>query len=133
MISDQPWEQLLKLVEQGVSKAEERVQPRLHWMSSNRLVLLGRWQVEARFTTEPGLYKIYFERFAADQGEQNYDPPPGSSPKQTLWAMQLEVSNGEAFWRFKDGTTLTSPELARRVIRRLEEFHHEYGMAVIAP
>jgi hypothetical protein len=128
MTADQAWEQLLELVEQSVPK--EQGQPQLKWMRPDRLVLLGRWQVEARFTTEPGLYKIYFERFGPELGEQNYDPLPG--PKQTLWAMQLEVSsNGEAFWRFRDGTVLKSLELARRVRRRLEEFHHEYGMSVV--
>jgi hypothetical protein len=131
---DEAWRQLLELVEQSTSGGEDRSEPQLRWLRSNRLALLGRWQVQARFVIEPGKYSIYFERYGADIGHQNFELPPGAgSPKQTVWTMQLEVSDSEAFWRFSNGQTLKSPDLAQRLIRRLREFHDEYGMSIIAP
>jgi hypothetical protein len=47
--------------------------------------------------------------------------------------MLLEISGGEPFWRFSDGQTLNSEDLARRALARLNEFEHEFGMSVIAP
>jgi hypothetical protein len=47
--------------------------------------------------------------------------------------MILEVSDGEPFWRFSDGQTLDSADLARRVLARLSDFEQEYGLSVIAP
>lgn len=90
--------------------------------------------VQARFASESGKYSIYFERFGADIGEQNFELPPGHrSPKHMVWTMQLELSNGEAFWRLADGQTLKSPVLARRVVGRLREFHDEYGISFTFP
>jgi hypothetical protein len=53
--------------------------------------------------------------------------------KTTAVTMLLEISNGEAFWRFADGRTLKSAEIARRVIARLPEFQGQYAMSAIAP
>jgi hypothetical protein len=63
MAQDQAWLQLLKLVEESVSKRDAHVQPQILWQRPNRLVQLGRWQVQARFVAELGKYSIYFERY----------------------------------------------------------------------
>ena len=134
MTQDQAWLQLLKLVEESVPKRDAHVQPQILWQRPNRLVQLGRWQVQARFVAESGKYSIYFERYGAEIGDQNFELPPGAgAPKRTAWTMLLEISGGEPFWRFSDGQTLNSADLARRALARLNEFEHEFGMSVIAP
>jgi hypothetical protein len=127
------WQELLGLVERGGMEATETT-PQIRWLRPNRLVLLDRWQVQARFVAEPGKYSIYLERFGAELGDFNFESTPHSGePKRTVLTMLLESSNNEAFWRFSDGQTVKSPVLARRIIDRLRRFHDEYGMAIIAP
>jgi hypothetical protein len=134
MTQDEIWHQLLKLVEESVPKRDVNHQPQVLWQRPNRLVQLGRWQVQARFVAESGKYSIYFERYGADIGDQNFELPPGAgTPKRTARTMILEVSDGEPFWRFSDGQTLDSADLARRVLARLSDFEQEYGLSVIAP
>lgn len=134
MTQDEVWPQLLKLVEDSVPKRDAHVQPQVLWQRPNRLVLLGQWQVQARFVAESGKYSIYFERYGAEIGDQNFELPPGAAtPKRTAWTMLLEISGGEPFWRFSDGRTLNSANLARRVLTQLNDFEHEYGLSVIAP
>jgi hypothetical protein len=134
MTQDEVWLQLLKLVEESVPKRDANVQPQILWQRPNRLVQLGRWQVQARFVAESGKYSIYFERYGAEIGDQNFELPPGAdTPKRTAWTMLLEISDGESFWRFSNGQTLNSVDLARRALARLNDFEHEFGMSVIAP
>jgi len=134
MTQDEIWRQLLKLVEESVPNRDAHAQPQISWQRPNRLVLLGQWQVQARFVVESGKHSIYFERYAAEIGDQNFELPPGAgTPKRTAWTMLLEISGGEPFWRFSDGQTLNSADLARRVLARLNDFQHEYGLSVIAP
>jgi hypothetical protein len=128
------WLELLRLLEQGASEAAAGATPQLRWVRPNRLVFLDRWQVQARFVSEPGKYSVYLERFGAELGNFNFESTPGSGePKRTVLTMLLELSNGEAFWRFSDGQTIKSLELARRIIDRLRRFHDEYGMSIVAP
>jgi hypothetical protein len=128
------WLELLSLVERSASEVAARATPQLRWVRPNRLVLLDRWQVQARFVAEPEKYSIYLERFGAELGNFNFESTPNSGePKRTVLTMLLELSNGEAFWRFSDGQTLKSLDLARRIIDRLRRFHDEYGIAIIAP
>ena len=136
MTPEQAWHQLLEIVEQSVPRRDGRGQPRkqIQWLRSNRLVLSGQWTVQARFVAEVGKYSIHFERFGADMSNQNFELPPGfGSPKTIVWTMLLEISGGEAFWRFSDGRTLTSRDLAQRVLGRLPDFQNEYAMSVIVP
>ena|GEM_PF-5968367 len=134
MTQEQAWQELLESVERSVPTQEATRQPRLQWSRSNRLVLSGQWPVQARFVAELGKYSIYFERFGADVGDQNIELPPGTnSLKTTVWTMLLEISGGEAFWRFSDGQTLKSAEVAKRAIARLPEFQAKYAMSAIAP
>jgi hypothetical protein len=134
MTVEQAWQELLEAVEHAVSKDIGSGQPRLQWSRSHRLILTGQWPVQAHFVAELGKYSIYFERFAADVGTQNFELPPGSgNPKTAAVTMLLEISGGEAFWRFSDGQTLKSVEVARRIIARLPEFQREYAMSVITP
>ena len=128
------WQELLILVERGASAVAARATPQLRWLRPNRLVLLDRWQVQARFVAEPGKYSIYLERFGAELGDVNFESTPNSGePKRTVLTMLLELSNNEAFWHFSGEQTAKSPELARWIIDRLRRFHDEYGMAIIAP
>jgi hypothetical protein len=136
MTPEQAWHQLLEIVEQSVPRRDGGGQPRkqIQWLRSNGLVLSGQWPVQARFVAELGKYSIYFERFGADIGNQNFELPPGfGSPKTIAWTMLLEISGEEAFWRFSDGRILTSTDLARRVLDRVPDFQREYAMSVIAP
>lgn len=135
MTPEQAWHQLLEIVEQSVSKLDGgRLQTQIQWLRSNRLVLSGPWPVEARFVAEIGKYSIYFERFGADVGDQNFELPTGiSSPKTIAWTMLLEISNGQPFWRFSDGQSFTSTNLARRALARLRDFRSEYAMSIFAP
>jgi hypothetical protein len=48
MTPDQAWQQFLELAEQSVPTGEELRQPQLKWLRSNRMVLLGRWQVQGK-------------------------------------------------------------------------------------
>jgi hypothetical protein len=133
MTVEQSWHQLLEILEQSVPKRDGG-QPAINWLRPNRLVLSGKLPVQARFAAENGKYSIYFERFGADLGNQNFDPSSVyDSPKTIVWTMLLEISGGEAFWRFSDGRTIKSTELARRVLARLPEFQREYAMSVVAP
>jgi hypothetical protein len=134
MTPNEAWQELLNLVEGGASDVASRTTLQLRWLRPNRLFFSKRWQVQARFSAEPGKYSIYLERFGAELGDVNFELTPYSGePKVTVWTMQLELSNAEAFWRFSDGQTLKSPELAHRIIDRLQRFHDEYGIAIIAP
>lgn len=134
MTAERAWQELLETVEKRVPKQTGSGQPRLQWSRSNRLILTGQSPVQAPFVAEPGRYSIYFERFGADIGNSNFELPPGTgSLKTTVVTMLLEISNGEVFWRFPDGQTLRSAEVARRIIARLREFQIEYAMSVIAP
>lgn len=54
MTHSEVWQKLLDLVEQSLPKSEEKTQPQLRWLRPNRLVLLDRWQVQARFVPSPG-------------------------------------------------------------------------------
>jgi hypothetical protein len=136
MRPEQAWHELLEIVEQSVPRRDGGGQPQkqIQWLRSNRLVLSGQWPVQARFVAELGKYSIYFERFGADMGNQNFELPLGfGSPKTIAWTMLLEIGGGVAFWRFSDGRTLTSADLARRVLGRLPDFQREYAMSLIAP
>ena len=134
MTQDEVWRQLLKLVEESALNCDAQVQPQILWQRPNRLVLLGQWQVQARFVAEFGKYSIYFERYGAEIGDQNFELPPGAgAPRRTAWTMLLEISGGQPFWRISDGQTLSSADLARRVAARLIDFEHEYGLSAIAP
>ena len=128
MTPEQAWQQLLDLMEQSVPDGQEPGQPRLKWLPPNRLVLLGSRHVQARFTLERGEYVIHFERFGTEFGEQNFELPPGPLPTDTKWTMQLEISNNKVFWRRDHVQVQDSPELVRRVHRRLREYHDGYGM-----
>jgi hypothetical protein len=133
MTSD-AWQKLLDSVEQAALETAANATSPLRWVRPNRLVLMDRWQVQARFVAEPAMYSIYLERFGAELGDANFESTPHSGqPKRTVLTMLLEVSNGEAFWRFSDGQTLPSRELASRMLARLRTFHDEYGMSIIAP
>jgi hypothetical protein len=134
MTQDEVWRQLLKLVEERVPERDANVQPQISWQRPNRLVLIGQWQVQARFVAESGKYSIYFERYGAEIGDQNFELPPGAgTTKRSAWTMLLEISGGEPFWRFSDGQTLNSADLARRVQARLIDFEREYALSVKAP
>ena len=79
------WQELLILVERGASEVAARATPQLRWLRPNRLVLLDRWQVQARFVAEPGKYSIYLERFGAELGDVNFESTPNSGePKRTV-------------------------------------------------
>lgn len=133
---EEAWEELLQIMEQSAQEPGTAGSPhnQIQWLRPNRLVMSGQWPVQVRFVAEPGKYSIYFERFGVELGDQNFELPPGSSsPKTTAWTMLLEVSNGHAFWRFSDGQTLTSTELARRALARLPEFQQECAISEIAP
>jgi hypothetical protein len=134
MTPDEVWRQFLTIVEESVPKRDAHVQTQILWQRPNRLVLLGKWQVQARFVAELGKYSIYFERYGAEIGHQIFELPPGAGvTKRTAWTMLLDISGGELFWRFSDGQTLNSTDLVRRVLVRLNDFEHEYGLSVIAP
>ena len=134
MTKEQAWQELLDLVAKGVEAQKAPGLARLQWSRPNRLILMGQWSVEARLVVEPERFSIYFERFGADLGDQNFELPSGAGKVKTkAWTMLLEISNGEAFWRFSDGQTLKSEELARRVITRLREFQVEYAQSVLTP
>jgi hypothetical protein len=136
MTGEQAWDELLQITEQTVAK---RVQlggseSEIRWLRPNRLVMSGKCPVQARFAAEPGKFSIYFERFGAELGDQNFDLPPGSgSIKTTVWTALLEISNGQAFWRFSDGQMLASAEVARRVLSRVPNFQREYATSLLAP
>jgi hypothetical protein len=136
MTAEQVWDELLQITEQSVSKRIQLGGPEsdIRWLRPNRLVMSGKWSVQARFVAEPGKFSIYFERFGAEFGDQNFDLPPGSgSVKNTVWTALLEISNGQAFWRFSDGEMLASAEVARRVLSRVRNFQREYATSVLAP
>jgi hypothetical protein len=122
---EKAWEELLQIMKQSAPKpgTAGRSQNQIQWLRPNRLAMSGRWLVQVRFVAEPGKNRVYFERLGVELGDQNSELCPGSrSPKTTAWTMLLEVGNGHAFWRFSDDQTLTSAELARRVVARLPEF-----------
>jgi hypothetical protein len=136
MTAKQAWNELLQITEQSVSKRVELGGPEneIRWLRPNRLVMSGKWPVQARFVAEPGKFSIYFERFGAEPGDQNFDLPPGSgSVKTTVWTVLLEINNGQVFWRFSDGQMLASAEVARRVLSRIQNFQREYATSVLAP
>jgi hypothetical protein len=121
------WTELLDSAKHRTSQMPEN----FRWVAPNRAAFFKTWQVQVRFVQETQRYSIYFERFGAELGDVNYEPVPGSGePKRTVLTMMLEISGGEAFWRFADGQTLKSEVLARRVIDRLPSFHDEYGRSV---
>ncbi len=128
------WLELLSLVEQGASEVAAGATPQLRWVRPTRRGLLARWQVQARFVAEPGKYSIYMERFGAELGNFNFEPTPNSGePKRTVLPMLLELSHGEAFWRFSDGQTIKSLELAGKIVDSLRRFYDEYRMSIVAP
>lgn len=134
MEENKAWQELLSTVQENASKQAVQPKFKIHWLGPNRLVLSGTRQIQARFIAEPGKYAIFFERFGAEISDQNFDLPPGvGRPKRPVSTMLLEPSKGEAFWRFNDGQTLKTAEVARRVVRRLQEFHQEYGMSMLNP
>jgi len=136
MTARQAWEELLQFTEHSVSGRRQPGGPddEIRWLRPNRLVMSGKWPVQARFVAEPGKFSIYFERISAELGGQNFELPQGSgSVKTTAWTALLEISNGQPFWQFSDGQTLTSADVAQRVLSRLPSFQREYATAVIAP
>jgi hypothetical protein len=133
MTEDMAWQQLLDLIEAEVAKVTAPV-TRLSWLRSNRVLLSGRWQVQARLAKEGPKYAVYFERFGAENGFQNVDLLPWETSKRTVWTMLLEMGNtGGAFWRFSATQVITSPALARRIINRLQDFHEEFGRSFLDP
>ena len=136
MRAEQAWNELLQITEESVSKRVQVGGPEneIRWLRPNRLVMLGKWTVQARFVAERGKFSIYFERFGAELGDQNFDLPPGSgSVKTTVWTVLLEINKGQVFWRFSDGQILASAEVARRVLTRIPNFQREYATSVLAP
>lgn len=134
MTQEQAWSELLELVSQAASSTPQDDRGRIQWMRSNRLVLIGRYQVQARFVAETNKYAIFFGRFGEDIGDQNFEHIPGTgNPRQRVWTMELEISNNEAFWRFGDGRTLKSDALARQVIVKMRDFYDEYSTSLVLP
>ena len=132
MTPEEVWKDLLEIVSRISATTPQDGRGRVQWMRSNRLVLIGTYQVQARFAAEDNKYAVFFGRFGEDIGEQNFDQIPGTGePRQKAWTMELEISNGEPFWRFADGRTLKSEALARQVIKRLQTFYDEYSTSVV--
>ncbi|HEX3660317.1 MAG TPA: hypothetical protein VHU89_02735 [Acidobacteriaceae bacterium] len=128
MTPKQAWDDLLELVRQAASVTPQDDRGRFQWMSSNRLILIGRYQVQARFVAEPNKYAVFFGRFGEEIGDQNFEQIPGTGERhQKVWTAELEISGGEAFWRFSDGTTLKSEVFGQRAIAKLREFYDEYA------
>lgn len=136
MTAEQAWDELLQITERSVSKRVQLggLENEIRWFRPNRLVMSGKWPVQARFVAEPGKFAIYFEPFGAELGDQNFDLPPGfGSVKTAVWTALLEINNGQVLWRFSDGHMLASAEVARRVLSRIPNFQREYATSVLAP
>jgi hypothetical protein len=128
MTANQEWERLLELVEQSVPKGEGRGRPQLKWGPPNRLVLLDRCDVQARFSAQSAKYSIYFEGFGTNFGPQSVDEPP----EPEVWTIEAEQRNEETFWRLPDGQVQKSPDLAKEVVARLQIFHDACRKSEIA-
>lgn len=129
MTQDQGWEELLQLVKEATLKNGERGQSQYRWLPPNRIVYGDRWQVQCNLSSVAGKYFIRMERFVAAAGTQNIGLR--DRDRSMLLKMTLEVSSGEAFWLFTTGTTVKSADLARRILKQLQDFHDEYRLSII--
>jgi hypothetical protein len=128
------WTELQALVEAEAKKARQPApgQPRLQWSQASALLLIGPWQVEARFDNRSG-FVIHFDRFGGGHlGAQNFELPPGTSPVlPETWTLKPVGGITKVFWRL-DAQELPSDLLAPRIVNHLRDHYEKYKLAAIA-
>jgi len=125
------WQELQELVRALVPKESQSV-PKIQWLASGRLVLIGPWQVEAHFAENGGKYEIRFQRFGGDLTRANYEPTPGGRIKDPdVWKLEPVRGTTRIFWRLSNFADLTPETLANRVVERLKTYYEEYKVVAI--
>jgi len=128
------WHELQDLVKSAASTRMEKggAEEQFRWNPAGTLVLIGQWQVQARFLVESANYEIRFERFGAELGAQNFELPPGPPILETeIWRLRPEAGQTDLFWRVNGVQVLSGKDLAKRVVDHLRDYYDKYRLAAV--